>query len=155
MVMAARSGRDEKLERVGRALGGMVYRFEEAMARAARQGKLHPTDFHCISFLAERSGPISSKSIVTYLGITSGSGTALFDRLERLGYIHRLPNTEDRRGIMIALDRIAAHEPLLRLEQMRAEYQKVTVQFSDAELDTIAAYMEDVSKISDKANQPP
>jgi DNA-binding MarR family transcriptional regulator len=119
------------------------------MARAARQGNLHPTDFHCIAFLAEKRDPISSKAIIVHLRLTSGSGTALFDRLERLGYIHRVPNEEDRRSVLIALDREAAREPLLRLDQMRAEYEKVTINLTDPELETISEYMEKVSLISD------
>jgi DNA-binding MarR family transcriptional regulator len=130
----------------------MVQAAEEALESAARQGRMHPTDLRCISLLQLSKAPISPKEIITTLGLTSGSGTALFDRLERLGFTRRIPNTDDRRSVLIELDHSAAEEPLALLSDLRERYRQVTERFSDEELDVISEYLEAVSKLKPSAD---
>ena len=77
------SPRDLLRFRVGKALFGVIKGAEEMKEQFARQQKLHPTDFACISYLSGLDAPQSPKQIITELGLTSGSGTALLDRLKR------------------------------------------------------------------------
>jgi DNA-binding MarR family transcriptional regulator len=144
--------REKRQERLARALGRMVQAAEEALESAARQGRMHPTDLRCISLLQLSKAPISPKEIITTLGLTSGSGTALFDRLERLGFTRRIPNTDDRRSVLIELDHSAAEEPLALLSDLRERYRQVTERFSDEELDVISEYLEAVSKLKPSAD---
>lgn len=144
--------RERRQERLAQALGRMLHKAEEALESAARQGKMHPTDLRCISLLASSSVPMSPKEITKTLGLTSGSGTALFDRLERLGFTERIPNSEDRRSVLIQLDRAAASGPLALLGELRGSYQQVTERFSDQELDVISEYLEAVSQLKPSAD---
>lgn len=50
-----------------------------------------------------QSGPLTPRSIATRLAWTTGGVTALLDRIERRGYIHRMPNPDDRRSILTEL----------------------------------------------------
>lgn len=134
--------RELRLHRVGRAILEMMKRAVDVQDQAARKQSLHPTDFGCISYLYAQDEPISPKQIIARLGLTSGSGTALLDRLEQAGFVRRLPNPTDRRSVLIELNRAAAAEPIAQFNQMQAAFRQVTDGFSDADLDVVARFLE-------------
>ena len=141
------TGSAEKSERpavewgVATALFELFRGFEARREGAAKVTKLHPTDFACIGYLDEAAGPVSAKQIVSYLRLTSGSGTALLDRLERTGLITRLPNPDDRRGVLVQLNRDAAQETLSHHRQNRQRFREAIAKFSDAELATVVSFL--------------
>lgn len=115
--------------------------FEARQEGAAKTNKLHPTDFACIGYLDEATGPVSAKQIVSYLRLTSGSGTALLDRLEKVGLITRLPNPEDRRGVLVQLNRDVAQDTLRHHRQNRQRFREALAQFSEPELSTVVRFL--------------
>jgi DNA-binding MarR family transcriptional regulator len=48
-----------------------------------------------------QQGRLTPRSIATRLAWTTGGVTALLDRLERGGYVTRIPNPADRRSVLI------------------------------------------------------
>jgi DNA-binding MarR family transcriptional regulator len=153
-VVKQKASRELKLARLARALTILVRRAEEALEAAAREGRIHPTDLRCIGFLMQVEAPVSPKEITSFLGLTSGAGTALLDRLEKAGYIARVRNPEDRRSVLIMVDEKGAEQQMRLLRQLRAEYSAVTEKYSDAELDTIADYLEGVSALRPSSKGP-
>ncbi|WP_189425149.1 MarR family winged helix-turn-helix transcriptional regulator [Devosia pacifica] len=131
--------------RIGEALQDFLRNVEAARDQAAREQNLHPTDFACIGYLFRVGVPVSPKQIISRMNLSSGSGTALLDRLQSLGYTRRLPNPDDRRSVLIELDQRAAAEPLKRYLELEESYRRATDQFSDEDLEVIAEF---VSKIS-------
>jgi DNA-binding MarR family transcriptional regulator len=83
-----------------RRLYEAIYRFD---AKAAEQLGLHVTDLRCVNAL--ESGPLSAGDIGTRLSLSSGSVTALINRLGRAGYIERLTDADDARRVIIVLSR--------------------------------------------------
>jgi DNA-binding transcriptional ArsR family regulator len=83
-----------------RRLYEAIYRFD---AQAADQLGLHVTDLRCVNAL--ESGPLAAGDIGTRLSLSSGSVTALINRLERAGYIERLTDADDARRVIIVLSR--------------------------------------------------
>lgn len=77
---------------------------------AARLG-VHPNDLRCLRLLEE--GSATPGEIAAHTGLTSGSVTALVDRLEASGTVERCRSTADRRSVEIAMTEC-------RLAQMRA-----------------------------------
>lgn len=142
--------RDALALRVSFALRGMIQRIEVAQDRAAREQNLHPTDFACIGFLYDAKSPVSPKQIIAYMGLSSGSGTALLDRLERAGYTRRLPNPDDRRSILIELDVKQAAEPLRRFLEIQGFYTSLTNALTDEALEDIARFLEQMGLLTDK-----
>ncbi|WP_421760330.1 MarR family winged helix-turn-helix transcriptional regulator [Devosia sp.] len=136
------------LERLQIALREVVDIAQTARDRAAKALDLHPTDLACIGYLQRVGMPVSPKQIITHLNLTSGSGTALLDRLETVGFIRRLPNPEDRRSLLIELDIDKAAEPLERLKAIEQSYNEVTQSFSAENLHTIARFMEDIARFA-------
>jgi DNA-binding MarR family transcriptional regulator len=71
-----------------------------------------------ILHILQLSGPSTPKVIAAATGLTSGGVTVALDRLERGGYIHRQPNPQDRRSLLIHLN-------LARLAKAAELYQDV------------------------------
>lgn len=145
--------RAELEDRVGSALILMIRRAEEAQERAARVHGMHPTDFRCLGYLHLKGEPVSPGDIISYLGLTSGAGTALLDRLESARYINRTRHPDDRRSVLIVLDPEAAAEPLALHEHIKAEYQLGTAEFSDTDLAAIAKFLKRIEALSAELNE--
>lgn len=130
------------LRRVGKSFHELVASVVTARDLAARSQGLHPTDFACIGYLYRVGVPVSPKQIISQLQLTSGSGTALLDRLEAGGYTRRLPNPEDRRSLLVQLDEKKAAGALQRYREIEQSYRSVTRTFTEAELAIVARFME-------------
>lgn len=140
--------REELMRRLGASLSTLIRSVDNATDTAAKQQNLHRTDFICIGLLYRSGHPISPKQIIETLNLKSGSGTALLDRLERQGYIRRVPNPDDRRSVLVALDEERAAEPLERYRQIEQSYRRVTADLTDAELLTIAKFLDGVVELA-------
>lgn len=68
----------------------------------ARKLGLNSTDWGCLSYITIK-GASTPKEIARYTGLTTGSTTAMLDRLEKADFIRRMPNPNDRRGILIEI----------------------------------------------------
>lgn len=152
-VPSSGESRDAEVRRVGLALQDMIRAVEAARESAAREQHLHPTDFSCISLLYRASEPLSPTQLIAYLRLTSGSGTALLDRLERAGYIRRLPNPEDRRGVLIELDVEKAAEPIARYKEIEQVYSNLTGELSEDNLAVIANFLEQMVGLTIKVSE--
>lgn len=130
------------VRRVGAALQKFGHSMEATKNYAAKQLGLHPSDLSCLGFILAAGGPVSPKQITTYLDITSGTGTALLDRLEAAGYIKRVPNPADRRSVLIVLDEAKAAAPLSFYRLLRSNYERLMGGYSDEELTQFANMLE-------------
>lgn len=74
-----------------------VDRLDEAVAELMGVGR---TDSRALDLL-HRLGPMSAGALGQEAGLTSGAVTALIDRLERAGYVHRKPDPDDRRRVLV------------------------------------------------------
>ena len=63
---------------------------------------INRTDARCVDFI-DRAGRISAGELAEQSGLTTGSVTALLDRMERDGYVRRVPDEHDRRRVMVEL----------------------------------------------------
>lgn len=69
----------------------------------ARKLGLNGTDSDCLSFLTI-NGTSTPTQIARHTGLTTGSTTAMLDRLEKAHYITRKANPDDRRGSLVEVD---------------------------------------------------
>jgi DNA-binding MarR family transcriptional regulator len=74
-------------------------RYDELVA--ARLG-INRTDLRCLDLLHE-TGTMSAGQLAVGSGLTTGATTRMLDRLERIGYIRRLPDRDDRRRVLVEL----------------------------------------------------
>lgn len=141
--------RHAQLVRVGTAMRRMMHSVDNARLHAARTQHLHPTDFACLGLLARSAAPLSPKDIITQLDLSSGSVTALLDRLERGGYITRMANPDDRRSLLVLLDTNAASEPMKSYQRIEQSYRDATAGFSTEELAMISEFLERMVHLTD------
>jgi DNA-binding MarR family transcriptional regulator len=135
------------VRRVGAALQKFGHSMEATKNFAAKQLGLHPSDLSCLGFILSAGEPVSPKQITAYLDITSGTGTALLDRLETAGYIKRVPNPADRRSVLIVLDEAKAAAPLSFYQVLRTNYARVMGGYSDQELTQFVEMLDAFSSI--------
>ncbi len=62
---------------------------------------IHRNDLRALNLL--ENGPLSPRIIGESIGLTSGSVTALIDRLEKADFVTRRPSKTDRRSIEIGI----------------------------------------------------
>ncbi|MEM6506373.1 MAG: MarR family transcriptional regulator [Planctomycetota bacterium] len=71
-------------------------------AKAAAAVGISRNDLRCLNRLEH--GPQTPKALGQHLGLTSGSMTALMDRLESKGLVRRSPHPEDRRAVLVHIE---------------------------------------------------
>jgi DNA-binding MarR family transcriptional regulator len=113
----------------GRALSDATIAFHESVA--ARLG-LHITDHKALGALF-RSGPLPAGRLAEMMGLTTGSVTAMVDRLERAGYVRRERDPGDRRRVIV----VPVADP-----DRHAEIQALFVHLNRAFAEHLPAYAE-------------
>ncbi|GAA4181062.1 MarR family transcriptional regulator [Streptosporangium oxazolinicum] len=83
---------------LGWELSTAIVLFHEAVAR--RLG-LNAADHKALGFVT-RNGPLPAGALATELGLGASAITALVDRLERAGYVRRVPDPGDRRRVLVS-----------------------------------------------------
>ncbi|MDP1421614.1 MarR family transcriptional regulator [Peribacillus simplex] len=122
--------------------------FQQNMAQ--KIGVSH-TDLKSAEILNE-TGPITAGELSKITGLSTGSVTALINRLEKSGYVKRERDQLDGRRVMI----VPIPE---RQEQIKLHYQSLSVAtkdlcsaYNEQELILINQFVEDITKIMDKEN---
>ncbi|MEU5862886.1 MULTISPECIES: MarR family transcriptional regulator [unclassified Nonomuraea] len=79
-----------------RYLGAMVL---NSLAAAEAAG-LNATDYYALNLL-DLHGPLTSGELAVQTGLTTGATTRLIDRLEKGGFVRRVPDPADRRKVIV------------------------------------------------------
>jgi DNA-binding MarR family transcriptional regulator len=88
-----------------RTLQSALEDHDRAVSAACDLGR---SDWRCLQYLVA-NGAQSPRALQRRLGLTSGSVTALLDRLERRGLIERQPDPADRRALLVVPLAAAQH----------------------------------------------
>jgi DNA-binding MarR family transcriptional regulator len=132
---------------VGLSLQRFAHWAEAASTYAARRLGLHVTDLTCIGYLDTQPGPVSVKQVIEYLGISSGSGTGLIDRLEKAGYVRRIRNPDDRRGVLIELVVDRSKEPLAFYRRLQLAFSDAARPLDDGDLHQIVSFLDRLASV--------
>lgn len=117
--------------------------FRHALSRALG---LNATDSECLSYISLRGGVATPKELARYTGLTTGSATAMLDRLEKIGYIARKPNPKDRRGVLVEISKAYTDKAMPLVADVQKAHWELIAQFSDEELKAIARFLEGFTK---------
>jgi DNA-binding MarR family transcriptional regulator len=104
-----------------------------------KQLGLNTTDFEGLDLIFFR-GVATPTELSRYTGLSSGSTTAMIDRLEKSGLVKREHNPDDRRGTLVVLDREAAHKVRPLFTSARVAQNKLLDSYSRQELAILADY---------------
>jgi DNA-binding MarR family transcriptional regulator len=118
-------------------LGDLVREFQRAVDQGddeiARLLKLNRTDLRCLDLLLQR-GPSTPGRLSVELGLTTGSVTAMLDRMEKAGYITRTPDPGDRRKIIIQATPETAAQAMEAMMPLMEDSAKSMADYGAAEL---------------------
>lgn len=87
----------EKLTMSMRGLGSRTVLYQQSVAASLG---LYNNDFLSVDILHEK-GPVTAGELSKLTGLTTGSVTALIDRLEKSGFVRRQHDPHDRRKVII------------------------------------------------------
>jgi DNA-binding MarR family transcriptional regulator len=93
---------EEALNELGRVVQGYQSAVDDADREAARILGVNRTDMRCLELLLS-SAELSPRELGQRLGLTTGSVTAMLDRLERLDFLARNPHPDDRRKSVVTI----------------------------------------------------
>lgn len=146
MTRAADS-RLEKEQQLRRDLRSVLRKVLMLDATVARRLGIHGTDLASLELLETADEPVTPTMLSDYLGISTGSATAAIDRLERAGFVRRVPNSHDRRGIIIEPVEGQQERLLSAYHQLRSRYAELIEGISDDELDVINRFLKGIERI--------
>jgi DNA-binding MarR family transcriptional regulator len=100
---------------------------------------LNTTDFEGLDLIFYR-GAATPSELSKYTGLSSGSTTAMIDRLEKSGLVIRQKNPHDRRGTLVAIHREAALAVRPLFTSARVAQNKLLDSYSQQELEILSDY---------------
>jgi DNA-binding MarR family transcriptional regulator len=115
---------------------------------AAERLGVNRTDLHCLNII-ENSGGVTAGELAAQAGLTTGAVTGVIDRLERVGYARRMPDSADRRRVKVEV----TPEFYRRAEgiwgPMAADWQSTLAgRFSVAELERITEFLRATNEVA-------
>lgn len=111
----------------------------------SRKLDLNITDMECLSLLAIK-GVSSPTELARYTRMTTGAATVMLDRLEQAKLISRMPNPQDRRGILIEVNKKNMQKNASMFLGAQKAQRKILAEYSGDELRIIADFLEKISK---------
>jgi DNA-binding MarR family transcriptional regulator len=100
---------------------------------------LNTTDFEGLDLIFFR-GVATPSELSKYTGLSSGSTTAMIDRLEKSDLVKRQSNPADRRGTLVVIDREAALSFRPLFTSARVAQNKLLDSYSTQELKLLSDY---------------
>jgi DNA-binding MarR family transcriptional regulator len=100
---------------------------------------LNTTDFEGLDLIFFR-GVTNPSELSQYTGLSSGSTTAMIDRLEKSGLVRRQANPKDRRGTLVSIDTDAALKFKPLFASARAAQNELMDSYSSKELEILSDY---------------
>jgi DNA-binding MarR family transcriptional regulator len=101
---------------------------------------LSPVESKVLDYLA-RLGAQTPKELARLSGLAPASVTALVDRLERKGFVARVPHPEDRRRVLVELDPRAVERSIHLWDHLVAKVLELCESHSDDELRTVIGFV--------------
>lgn len=105
---------------------------------------LNSTDMRALTLVMEaemRGAPLTAGRLSTLLGTSTGATTAVIDRLEQIGHIHRTRSESDRRKVTLHFEPLARELAGAYFGPLGALTTEVMDRYSEAELETVHSFL--------------
>jgi DNA-binding MarR family transcriptional regulator len=124
----------------------------EVDVQLAHRLSLRPLDHAALGHVMSAPAPLGPAELSARLGISTGSGTELVDRLERAGHLERRRDPTDRRRVALHASPSAVASVLQELaplfasldaleDELTAQEQAVVVRYLRASADRLRAFL--------------
>lgn len=118
--------------------------FDDAVGRALGLG---PADLRCLDWLT--AGPTTAGELARATGLRPAATTALLDRLERKGYLHRTPAPDDRRRVLVEYTPEGRDRIMRAYGPLAAEGARLLEGFSTEQLDAMTRLLDAMTTVTD------
>ena len=102
----------------------------------------------CRALIMLTEGPLTPRVLAARLGLTSGSVTALIDRLAARGFVTRAPDPADRRGVMVAATPLAAMRLRVAQAPLAEAVGRLAARYGTEKSGAVGQQMADVARIA-------
>jgi len=130
----------------GRRMGTRTVVFHAAIAD--RLG-LNPSDHKCADLICNETGPITAGRLAEITGLSTGAITGVVDRLERAGFVARVPDPEDRRRVVIKGTEGRAPDMRHMFLPMMEGMASLCDTYTNEELGLIAGFMQRMGGVTE------
>jgi DNA-binding MarR family transcriptional regulator len=121
--------------------GRSLFAAQEALTdETAAQLGLNKTDHRCMDII-QRHGRITAGQLAEAANLSTGATTTAIDRMERAGFVRRVPDERDRRRVVIELGDEALRRGWQVFQPIVRSNLAFLDQFSDEELELIQTYV--------------
>ena len=131
-MIAAMRQLQAELDRVDRATAGAL-----GLARS-----------DCRALIMLTEGPLTPRALAAGLGLTSGSVTALIDRLAARGFVTRAPDPADRRGVLVAATPLAAMRLQVAQAPLAEAVGRLAARYGTEKSGAVGQQIADVARIA-------
>lgn len=107
----------------------------------ARRLGLRPLDNAALGHVMSSSTPVGPAELSARLGISTGSGTELVDRLEQAGHLQRQRDTQDRRRVLLYVTPAAWQAVLTELTPLFDALDSIDGDLSAEERQVVIRYL--------------
>ncbi|WP_299391316.1 MarR family winged helix-turn-helix transcriptional regulator [Pelagibius sp.] len=141
------------MEALGRLAETALVISRDHLSPVFAQFGLQPGEFDVLAALRRSGKPyeLTPTDLFDITMMSSGGMTARLDRLERMGYIARRPNPEDRRGTLVRLTDSGLSLVERAVPEHLANQARLTACLSDAELARLSALLKKLLKHAQNA----
>jgi len=143
---SSRSGQGGAAEEARSSLVAMGIEMATLAGRFAGATGLHPTDVRALWVLAEPDAPRTAGELGARLDLSSGAATRTVDRLERLGYVERVRDHDDRRRVGLDLTLDAEKVTRAFFGRVASVVEGVIGDYAEAELAIVARFLAQVQE---------
>jgi DNA-binding MarR family transcriptional regulator len=119
------------------AMRAAVDAYDETAASALGVNR---TDLRCIDVLS-RHERLTPGRLGVALGLSTGSVTAMIDRLERLGYVTRSPDPTDRRKVLVEITDTARARAWELYGPFVTEGDALMREYTNADLELLTGFL--------------
>jgi DNA-binding MarR family transcriptional regulator len=117
---------------------------------AAERLGVNDTDLHCLNAI-ENSGGLTAGQLASAVGVTTGAITGVVDRLELVGYAHRVQDPSDRRRVRIEVTPNFYRRADAIWGPMKADWEvTLSDRFTAAEIELIIEFLRLSSEIGQR-----
>jgi DNA-binding MarR family transcriptional regulator len=121
--------------------------------RFAQAQRLNRTDVRALVAImdAARGGdPLTAGRLGAAVELTSASTTALLDRLERMGHLHRVRDQEDRRRVLLEMSESAMSAGAAHFGGLQRDLAAAMGAYTDEELELVSRFLRDMVDVASR-----
>lgn len=130
--------------RVVRGMRGLNNELEMYVAAAGREHHMGRTDLTGLSVVMDETAqdnPVTPGRLSAALQLSAPATSAMLDRLERLGHVHRTPHATDRRSVVVEVTDHALAVGGAMFGRLAQHYAPVLDDYDDDQLEVIAGFL--------------